>query len=58
MSILCTSPCFPKCTATATAVLKNMNKNYLGHNCDQHIPKGTAKDYIIEPLEEPIVAKE
>ena len=47
---ICTAPCFPKCSAQATSTLKNMNKSFLGHNCELHLPKTTAKDYIIEPL--------
>jgi hypothetical protein len=55
MSHTCTAPCFPKCTSQATIILKNLNKSFLGYNCESHVPKNTAKDYVIEPLEIPVV---
>ena len=48
---VCTSPCFPKCAAPATFTLRTLStKGFLGHNCAVHIPKTSAKDYLIEPI--------
>lgn len=50
--IKCTSPCFPKCEAEASQTLKSLNGTFLGHNCEEHIPKKNAKDYIIEEMKD------
>lgn len=36
--MLCTSPCFPKCTEEAThELLTFKNSSHLGFNCDKHL---------------------
>lgn len=50
--MICTSPCFPKCTSEATQTLRTINKVFLGHNCDVHIPKVVKDNYHVEPIAE------
>jgi len=35
--MICTSPCFPKCSNEATTELLSLNGAHLGFNCDEHI---------------------
>lgn len=35
--MICTAPCFPKCTEEATHELLSLTNAHLGQNCEKHI---------------------
>jgi len=46
--MICTAPVSPKCDKEAKFELRSLKEGtYLGHNCEDHVPKLTAKDYRI-----------